>query len=99
MSTGSNSVPLTAVDAARKIDLNAIVVTERKGSLLVDTARAFLQRSKHQKAYIALCAAEETAQEEVAGRPSVHRVVRELITSASPSTHREQFAARIGASR
>jgi transcriptional regulator with XRE-family HTH domain len=91
----------TAVDVARRINLSAIEVTERKASLLVDTARAFLQWGKHEKAYIALRAAEETAHEEVAGRPSVHRVVRDLMTSAPPSMRRdvEQFAAQIGVSR
>ena len=33
----------TAVDVARGIDLSVIPVTERKASLLIDTARAFLQ--------------------------------------------------------
>ena len=33
----------TAVDVARGIDLSAITVTERKATLLIDTARAFLQ--------------------------------------------------------
>lgn len=91
----------TAVDVARKIDLSAIEVTERKASLLVDTARAFLQWGKHDKAYIALRAAEETAHEEVAGRPSIHRVVRQLMTTAPPSMRRdvEQFATQIGVSR
>jgi hypothetical protein len=91
----------TAVDVTRKIDLTAIEVTERKASLLVDTARAFLQWGKHEKAYIALRAAEETAHEEVAGRPAVHRVVRQLLTSAPPSIRRdaEQFATQIGVSR
>jgi hypothetical protein len=91
----------TAVDVARKVDLSAITVTERKASLLVDTARAFLQWGKHEKAYIALRAAEETAHEEVAGRPSVHRIVRELMSGAPPSMRRdvEQFAAQIGVSR
>jgi hypothetical protein len=90
-----------AVDVARKIDLNAIEVTERKASLLVDTARAFLQWGKYDKAYIALRAAEETAHEEVAGRPSVHQVVRDLATSAPPSMRHEveQFAAQIGVPR
>jgi hypothetical protein len=91
----------TAVDVARKIDLNAIEVTERKASLLVDTARAFLQWGKYEKAYIALRAAEETAHEEVAGRPSGQRVIRDLMTSAPPSIRRdvEDFAAQVGMSR
>lgn len=91
----------TAVDVARKIDLNTIEVTERKASLLVDTARAFLQWGKHDKAYIALRAAEETAPEEVTGRPSGRRVIRDLLTSAPPSFRREveEFAAQVGVSR
>jgi transcriptional regulator with XRE-family HTH domain len=91
----------TAVDVARGIDLSTITVTERKASLLVDTARAFLQWGRHEKAYIALCAAEEVAHEEIAGRPSVHRLVRELVTSAPPTLRREatRFASRIGVSR
>jgi hypothetical protein len=89
----------TAVDVARTVDLNAITVTERKASLLIDTARAFLQWGKHDKAYIALRAAEQTAPEEVAGRPTVRRLVRQLVTSAPPTLRRdaEQFAAQIGA--
>jgi len=91
----------TAVDVARGIDLRAITVTERKASLLIDTARAFLQWGRHEKAYIALRAAEEVAPEEVTGRPSVHRLVRDLITSAPPSIRREadQFATQIGITR
>jgi hypothetical protein len=91
----------TAVDVARTVDLNAIEITERKATLLVDTARAFLQWGKHDKAYLALRAADETAHEEVAGRPSVQRVVRELATTAPPSIRRdvEQFAAQVGVTR
>jgi hypothetical protein len=91
----------TAVDVARGIDLRAITVTQRKASLLIDTARAFLQWGRHEKAYIALRAAEEVAPEEVTGRPSVHRLLRDLITSAPTSTRRdaEQFATQIGITR
>lgn len=91
----------TAVNVARGIDLRAITVTERKASLLIDTARAFLQWGRHEKACIALRAAWEIAPEEVTGRPSVHRLVRELITAAPPSIRRdaEQFASQIGITR
>jgi tetratricopeptide (TPR) repeat protein len=91
----------TAIDVARGIDLRSIAVTERKASLLIDTARAFLQWGRHEKAYIALRAAEEIAPEEVTGRPSVHRLVRDLITSAPPSVRRdaEEFAAQAGITR
>jgi transcriptional regulator with XRE-family HTH domain len=91
----------TAVDVARSIDLSTITVPERKASLLIDTARAFLQWDKPDKAYLALRAAQETAHEEVAGRPSVHRLVRQLVTAAPPTLRRdaEQFAAQIGAAQ
>ena len=91
----------TAVDVARSIDLSAIPVTERKASLLIDTARAFLQWGRHENACIALRAAWEIAPEEVTGRPSVHRLVRDLITTAPPSIRRnaEQFAHQIGITR
>jgi len=91
----------TAVDVARTIDLNAIDVTERRAALLIDTARAFLQWGRHEKAYTALRAAEEIAPEEVADRPSVQRIVRELVATAPPSLRRdaEEFATQIGVSR
>jgi transcriptional regulator with XRE-family HTH domain len=91
----------TAVDVARSIDLTKIVVNERRASLLIDTARAFLQWGKHNKAYLALRAAEQTAPEEVTGRPAVHRLVRELVTTAPPAVKRdaEQFAMRLGVSQ
>jgi hypothetical protein len=91
----------TAVHVARSIDMTAIKVTERKASLLIDTARAFLQWGKHDKAYLALRAAEQTAHEEVTGRPAVHRLVRDLAATAPPTVRRdaEQFAAQIGATR
>lgn len=91
----------TAIDVARGIDLDAITVTERKASLLIDTARAFLQWGKHDKAYTSLRAAEQTAHEEVAGRPAVHRLIRQLAAASPPTLRRdvEQFAAQIGAAQ
>jgi hypothetical protein len=91
----------TAVDVARSVDLSTITVPGRKASLLIDTARAFLQWDKPDRAYLALRAAEQTAHEEVARRPSVHRPVRQLVTAAPPTLRRdaEQFAAQIGAAQ
>jgi hypothetical protein len=62
-------------------------VTERKATLLIDVARAFLQWGRHEKAYIALRAAAATAHEEVSGRPLVHRLLRELRTTAPPTDY------------
>jgi hypothetical protein len=91
----------TALDVARTVDLDKVTVTERKAAFFVDTARAFLQCRKDDKALLSLRAAEEIAHEEVAGRPAVHRLVRDLISSAAPSTrrHAEDFAQRIGVAR
>ena len=91
----------TAVDLARRIDLAAITVTERKASLLIDVARAFFQWGRYEQAYASLRAAEQTAPEEVAARPAVCALVRNLAALAPPGIRRdaEQFASRIGAAR
>jgi hypothetical protein len=89
----------TAIDLARRIDLRAVTVTERKASLLIDVARAFFQWGKYEQAHAALRAAEDAAPQEVAARPSVATLARDLATLAPPSIRRdaEQFATRIGA--
>ena len=91
----------TAIDLARQIDLRAVTVTERKASLLIDVARAFFQWGKYEQAHAALRAAEDTAPQEVAARPSVGILARDLATLAPASIRRdaEQFATRIGAPR
>ncbi len=91
----------TAIDVARGIDLNKIDVTERKAALLIDTARAFHQWGKHEKALLTLRVAEQTAPEEVSSRPSVHRLVRDLVVTAPPTVRRdaETFATHLGVSR
>lgn len=88
----------TAIDVASRVDLSKVTVTERKATLLLDVSRAYLQWGRHEKAYNALRAAEATAHEEVAGRPSVHRLLRDLRTTAPAGIRRDvdQFAAQIG---
>ena len=90
-----------AIDTARTVNLGQVTVTERKASLLIDTARAFLQYGKHENAYLALRAARDIAPEEVAGRPVVRQLVRDLIASAPPSVQRkaQDFARGLGALR
>ena len=91
----------TAIDLARRIDLRAVTVTERKASLLIDVARAYFQWGKYEQAHAALRAAEDTAPQEVATRPAVATLARDLATLAPLSIRRdaEQFASRIGAPR
>jgi hypothetical protein len=89
----------TAIDLARQIDLGQVAVTERKASLLIDTARAFFMWGRYEQAYTALRAAEATAPEELGTRPPVCALARDIAILAPPSIKRdtEQFAARIGA--
>ncbi|HEY1914619.1 MAG TPA: helix-turn-helix domain-containing protein [Streptosporangiaceae bacterium] len=91
----------TALDLARRVDLERITVTERKATLLIDTARAFLQCGKHDKAYLALRAAEQMAHEEIAGRPTTRRLISDLIATAPPSIqrHAEAFGHQLGVQR
>jgi len=91
----------TAIDLARRIDLRAVTVTERKASLLIDVAWAFFQWGKYEQAHAALRAAEDTAPQEVAARPSVAILARDLATLAPASIRwdAEQFATRIGATK
>lgn len=88
----------TAIDVARRINLTAITVTERKASLLIDAARAFLQWGRHEHACTALRTAHNLARQEVAGRPAVRRLIRDLVTSSPPSVrrHAAQFASQAG---
>jgi transcriptional regulator with XRE-family HTH domain len=89
----------TAIDVARTVDLGKIDITERTATFLMDTARAFLQCGRYERAYLALRTAEEIAPEEITGRPSAHRLVRDLMNMAPLSVQRqaEHFARRIGA--
>jgi transcriptional regulator with XRE-family HTH domain len=91
----------SAISYARKVNLDQLTVTERKASLFVDTAQAFSQWRKHEKALHALRAAEELAPQEIRSRPAVHRVVSDLLATAPPTVrpHVREFAARIGAPR
>ncbi len=88
----------TAIDTACTIDLDRVEVTERKASLLVDTARAFLQCGKHESAYLALRAGQDIAPQEIGDRPAVHRLLRDLINAAPPTVRRqaEEFARQLG---
>ncbi|GLZ12558.1 transcriptional regulator [Actinomadura sp. NBRC 104425] len=88
----------TALQQARRINLDRIPLTERKAILLIDTSRALTHWGKHDKAYDMLRLAYSIAPEEISQRPSNHRMMRELMTSAPPSTRRNlrAFAAQIG---
>jgi transcriptional regulator with XRE-family HTH domain len=88
-----------AVSVASRIPLASITVTERRASLLIDVARAFLQWGKHERALTAMRGAWSAAPEEVAGRPAVRDLARALHLTAPPSVRRDarKFSAAIGA--
>ena len=88
----------TAIDVARTVDLDKIDVTGRKATFLVDTARALLQCGRHERAYLALRAAEQIAPEEITGRPAVHQIILDLMTSAPLGIQRQaaDFGRAIG---
>ena len=89
----------SAISHARAVDLDQLTVTERKATFFVDTAEAFHQWGKHEKAYQALRAAEQVAPQEVRARPAVRHLVTDLLATAPPTVrpHLSEFAARIGA--
>ncbi|GII89490.1 hypothetical protein Ssi03_74800 [Sphaerisporangium siamense] len=90
----------TAIDHARRIDIDALPINERKATLLLDTARAFLIWSKHDQALHVLRAAGEIAPEEITSRPATLRLVRDLLATAPITVRREarEYAESLGVS-
>jgi transcriptional regulator with XRE-family HTH domain len=88
----------TAIDYARKVDLDALPINERKATLLLDATRAFLMWSKHEQALHMIRAAEQIAPEEITGRPSTRRLVGDLVATAPISIRRDarEFADSLG---
>jgi tetratricopeptide (TPR) repeat protein len=88
----------TAIDYARRVDLDLIPITERRAALYVDVARAFNQWGKYERAYHAIRQAETIAPEEIRSRPAVHRLVADLVVRAPHTLRAEvrQYADRIG---
>jgi transcriptional regulator with XRE-family HTH domain len=79
----------TAVDHARRVNIDALPINERKATLLLDTSRAFLMWGKHDKALHVLQAAGQIAPEEITTRPATRRLVHDLLETAPISIRRE----------
>jgi len=88
----------TAIDYARQVNLDALPINERKATLLLDTARAFLMWGKHDRTLHVLRVAGQIAPEEITGRPVTRRLVDDLVTTAPTSVRREasEFAHALG---
>lgn len=89
----------TAVDLAATINLHQVPIAERRATLLIDTAKAFTQWGKHDKALDAIQDAEQHAPEEVRARKAVHRLLSDITHTCPPSTQRRaiEYAQTIGA--
>ncbi|WP_158088561.1 helix-turn-helix domain-containing protein [Thermoactinospora rubra] len=90
----------TAVEYARKVNIDALPINERKATLLLDTARAFLTWGKHDRALYVMRAAGDIAPEEITVRPATLRLVRDLLKTAPASVRREarEYAESLGVS-
>jgi tetratricopeptide (TPR) repeat protein len=77
-----------AINLIDKIDLTKLPLPERKAAVHEDTARAYAQWGKHEPAYEALRRLELVAPEELRGRPTIGRLVTELLLTAPPSMRR-----------
>ena len=89
----------TAVDVARRIDVDRIPIAERRAVLFIDTATALAQWGKYERAYQALRAADEVAPEEIRSHKAVPQLVEDLV-SRGPHGIRvraREFAESIGA--
>ncbi|GLW20684.1 hypothetical protein Mame01_07270 [Microbispora amethystogenes] len=88
----------TAIENARRIDINALPINERKATVLLDTSRAFLAWGKHDRALYILRAAGDIAPEEITTRPATHRLVRDILATAPISIRREarEYAESLG---
>lgn len=70
-----------ALAHAHSVPLQAFPTTERRARLLVDTAQAWAQWDKPDRAYTTLLSAERTAPGEVRTRNTVRRLIAELLRS------------------
>ncbi|GAA1013482.1 hypothetical protein GCM10009556_044280 [Acrocarpospora pleiomorpha] len=88
----------TAIEAARRVDIDALPINERKAILLIDTTRAFLMWGKHEQALHVLRAAGQIAPEEIINRPTTLRLVRDLMETAPISVRRDarEYAESLG---
>jgi hypothetical protein len=86
-----------AIDYARKVDLAKLPITERKAAFFIDTAQAFTQWGKYEKAYHALRAANLLAPQEIRSRPAVRHMVSDLLATAPPTVrpHICEFAGQL----
>jgi transcriptional regulator with XRE-family HTH domain len=82
----------TAIDLARRVDLTKVTLIERKASLLLDVAQAYLQWQRWGHALAALRAVLKVAPDELRARPATRRLVVDLARQG-PRSIRAEVAA------
>jgi hypothetical protein len=87
-----------ALRYAKSVQLDKVPIIERKASVLVDVASAYLQWGKPEQAYEVLCAAERLAPQELSGRPAVRQLILDTWAGAPATLSRrvEELARRTG---
>ena len=87
-----------ALRHAKAVRVDKIPITERRATLFINVAAAYLQWRKHEEAYLALCTAERIAPQELSRRPAVHQLIRDTWTGAPTALSRrvEALARRTG---
>lgn len=75
----------TAIRLARTVPLDKVTLAERKASLHIDVAHAYIQWGRYERGLTALRTAYEVAPEEVRCRPVVQRIVGDLALLAKGS--------------
>lgn len=90
----------TAVRLAAKVDLTKLELPERKAMLLLDTARAYSQWGKWERAFDSIRHAERYAPEEIRTRPAVQAMIDELVQRSPVPLQRRlrEYARQVGAS-
>lgn len=87
----------TAIAFARRVQLDKITLAERKASLFVDVAQAYIQWGRHDDGLSALRAAHRIAPQEIRSRPAVHRIVADLAALTRGHTRGQVLDFAIGA--
>ncbi|GAA3351404.1 hypothetical protein GCM10020358_80970 [Amorphoplanes nipponensis] len=89
-----------AITFARQVQIDKILLTERKASLFVDVAQAYTRWGRHEESLSALRTAYGIAPEEIRSRPAVHRIVTDLAALSRGHTRSQviDFAAGAGVS-
>ncbi|MFY1632823.1 hypothetical protein ACN27F_05955 [Solwaraspora sp. WMMB335] len=88
----------TAITYARQVQIDKIILKERKAALFVDVAQAYAQWGRHEQGLSALRTAFGIAPEEICARPAVHRIVENLaaLSRGHLRSHVTEFAANAG---